>query len=145
MAAKFCARFGHPTTLCQPCGFGFAERRCVMTVEIKNAVVKNARIIADNGYLDAWLDLDYGGSGQGFGGYSLYLPKSFTHHKLESVAGHFIWRCMEIAGVDMWEKMAGKTLRVKGDHGRIEAIGHIVNDDWFSPASDFKNGEGRQS
>ena len=51
-----------------------------MTAEIKNAVIKKATITNDDhGLLSAWLDLDYGGSGQGFGGYSLYLPKSFTH------------------------------------------------------------------
>lgn len=87
--------------------------------------------------MTAWIDLDYGGSGQGFGGYALYLPKSFSHHKLESVAGHFLFRVMEVAGAERWDQLAGKTVRVRADHSGVEAIGHIVKDDWFCPKADF--------
>ncbi len=105
---------------------------------IKNAIIESARIeCGDLGFLDAWLMLDYGGSGQGFGGYTLYLPKSWTHHTLESPAGHFIFRCMEVAGVTEWDKLSGKSIRVKVENGLISAIGHIVKDDWFCPKTDF--------
>lgn len=111
-----------------------------MSKEIKNAVVESAVITADDhGLLSAWLHLSYGGSGQGFGGYALYLPKSFKHHELKSVAGHFIWRCMEIAGVTQWNHLPGKAIRVRADHSGVEAIGHIVKDDWFSPRDDFED------
>ena len=71
-----------------------------VVMETKNAVIESARIAhEDHGMLSAWLMLDYGGYAQGFGGYMLYLPKSFTHHELKSVAGHFIWRVMEVAGI----------------------------------------------
>jgi len=33
--------------------------------------------------------------------------------------------------------MKGKTIRVKSSHGEVEAIGHIVKDDWFNPSEDF--------
>ena len=110
---------------------------------IKNAIIQSASITAENhGLLEAWLDLDFGGSGQGFGGYALYLPKNFTHHLVNSVAGHFIWRVMEVAGVTRWEDLKGRTIRVMTDSdrnfgGRIVAIGHIVKDDWFDPTKDF--------
>lgn len=108
--------------------------------ETKNAIIESATITSDDhGCLSAWVHLDYGGSGQGFGGYALYLPKSYTHHEIKSVAGHFIWRVMEIAGVGEWSKLPGKTVRVKGTHGGIDAIGHIVKDDWFYPSIEFKN------
>jgi hypothetical protein len=110
---------------------------------IKNAVIEGATITSDDhGLLSAWLTLNYGGSGQGFGGFALYLPKSFAHHELKSVAGHFIWRCMEVADVTEWSKLKGKTVRVETDvdsefGGMIVAIGHIVKDDWFNPSKDF--------
>ncbi len=106
----------------------------------RNAVIKSARITNDDhGLLSAWLDLDYGGSGQGFGGYSLYLPKSYRHHAPggPNYAGHFIWRVMEIAGVSEWSDLPGMTIRVRAEHSHVDAIGHIVKDDWFSPSKDF--------
>lgn len=109
-------------------------------VKIKNAVIESASITNDDhGLLSAWLNLDYGGSGQGFGGFTLYLPESFTHHKLMSPAGHWIWRVMEVAGVARWDDLKGKTIRVKATHGGVQAIGHIVKDDWFCPEDDFKH------
>jgi hypothetical protein len=105
----------------------------------QNAIIESAEITnGDHGLLSAWVHLDYGGSGQGFGGYCLYLPKSFKHHKLESVAGHFIWRVLEVAGVERWSQLKGKTVRVRCTQSHVEAIGHIVKDDWFNPSEDFK-------
>lgn len=107
---------------------------------VGNAVIESAEITSgERGFLDAWIHLDYGGSGQGFGGFVLYLPKSFSHHTIESPAGHFIFRVMEIAGVSDWSKLKGRTIRVRkeSEFGTIQAIGHIVKDDWFEPKVDF--------
>ena len=107
-------------------------------IEIKNAVIESARITADDhGLLTVWLMLDYGGSGQGFGGYALYVPKGFKYFETKSFAGHFIWRVMEIAGVTEWAKIVGKTVRVRSDSSAILAIGHIIKEDWFCPSDDF--------
>lgn len=109
-------------------------------VEIKNAVITNAELtIEDHGLLTAWLTLDYGGAGQGFGGYGLYLPKGFKFHALASPAGHWIFRVLEVAGVEKWSRLVGKTVRVRCEHTKVHAIGHIVKDDWFEPSADFKS------
>jgi hypothetical protein len=108
-------------------------------IEIKNAVIESATITTgERGFLDVWLNLDYGGSGQGFGGFCLYLPKSYDHHHILSPGGHFIFRVMEIAGVTDWDKLKGKSIRVLSDHTRVSAIGHIIKNDWFILEEDFK-------
>ena len=108
-------------------------------LKIRNAVIESASITNDDhGLLSAWLYLEYGGVGQGFGGYALYLPKSFKHYGGPNLCGHFIWRVMEIAGVSKWDQLRGKTIRAQATHSGVEAIGHIVKDDWFWPEKDFK-------
>lgn len=116
-----------------------------MTIETKNAVIESARFDTERG-LSAWLSLDYGGSGQGFGGYMLYLPKSWRHHPGQAnYCGHWIYRCLEIAGVDDWSKLPGRTIRVRCEHSKVHAIGHIVKDDWFDPAREFEELKGHKS
>lgn len=106
-------------------------------IESKNAVIRKAYFDTERG-LSAWLDLDYGGSCQGFGGYMLYLPRDWTHHDNQAnYAGHFIYRVLEIAEVGDWAKLAGRTVRVKAENGKVHAIGHIIKDDWFDPSAEF--------
>lgn len=108
---------------------------------IVNAIITSAELDdADRGFLNAWVHLDYGGSGQGFGGYALYMPRDFKSHDPAgpNYAGHFIWRVMEVAGVTKWSALRGKTVRVQIDDGLVKGIGHIVKEDWFVPSVDFK-------
>jgi hypothetical protein len=114
-----------------------------MSIETKNAVIEKVRITnEDHGLLSAWVYLDYGGSGQGFGGYALYLPKDFRHStNHRNYCGHFLWRVMEVAGVSDWGHLQGKTVRVRADQSKVHAIGHIIKDDWFDPSEDFKKME----
>lgn len=110
-------------------------------MEVKNAIIEDVSLTtSERGLLTSYIHLDYGDLGhQGFGGYALYLPKSFKDHSNPgNFAGHFIFRSMEIAGVDNWKDMIGKTVRVKSDFSKVHAIGHIVKDDWFYPSEEFE-------
>ena len=108
--------------------------------KIQNAIIDYANLmIEDHGTLSSFVGVKLEGGGQGFGGYALYLPPDYAHHELKSPAGHFFYRCMEIAGVTNWKDMKGKAIRIYGTWNRIEAIGHIINDDWFIPSLDFRS------
>lgn len=107
----------------------------VLIKETKNAIIKSTSITTDQGTLSVWLHLDYGGAGQAFGGYSLHRIGSFR----KSIAGHFITRCMEMAGADTFCQLPGKTVRVHiGQTGSIIALGHILLDAWFWPSKEFE-------
>ena len=58
-------------------------------IKIRNAIIESARINNDDhNLLSAWLSLDYGGSGQGFGGYA--EPATIKYQKIADYArdGH---------------------------------------------------------
>ena len=107
---------------------------------IVNAVISAAGIRVERGFfLTSWLDLDYGGAGQGYGGFVLGgLPgtEAGKHAEQANIAAEWIAGVMRAAGVDSWADLPGKPLRVKlsspGLAGRIEAIGHFIHEDrWF--------------
>ena len=107
-------------------------------MEIRTAIINRTTItIGKHEHLSIWLHLDYGGGGQKFGGYALYLPSSYKDHSIKSMAGHFLFRCMEIAGVTEWDQMAGRAIRAKCYQNNVHAIGNIIRDDWFNPDKDF--------
>lgn len=109
-------------------------------MEERNAIIESVSIEDnDHGGLSAWLHLDFGGSGQGFGGYGLYSGLYSPNHPNDrNYCGHFIWRCMEIAGVSSWSALTGKCIRTRHEGGLITAIGHITRDKWFYPREEFK-------
>ena len=108
---------------------------------IENAVVKNIRLVKDHGCLSIWLDLDYGGSGQGFGGYVLDEPVKdadgkFIRRRGTAYGTEWILRLMDLFGVDDFSKIVGQSCRVYREEprGSIMRIGHFLKDKWFDPA-----------
>ncbi len=108
--------------------------------ETKNALIKSARLeLSDSGFLTAWLSLDYGGAAQGFGGRVLHLSKdSKRYDATMPYAGEWILRVMQIAGVSRWDQLPGKAIRARASFSEVWSIGHILNDDWFTPVEDFE-------
>ena len=112
-----------------------------MIIEIKNARITSTTLgPEDHGIMTANLNLDYGGSMQGFGGYSLDVYDDKLKKRVPHIAlAQFITRVMEVVGVEKWEDLKGKVLRVKGEHGNIHAIGHYLEDKWFNPAEELRD------
>ena len=115
-----------------------------METRIRNAIIENISLRISDGVLTVWLHLKYGDkTEQSFGGYALYLSKVYKHHTNKGdLAGHFIYRCMEIADVENWKDIKGKSIRIEYEEGvgferKILAIGHIIENDWFNPSEDF--------
>jgi len=103
-------------------------------MELQNAIIKSASISIQQDILKAWLYLDYECGGPGFGGYTLYFPNNYKNHDQTSqCAGHWIYSILKIAGVEKWEQLPGKPIRVKIGPADIYAIGHIIKDIWFHP------------
>jgi hypothetical protein len=111
--------------------------------EIKNAVIEYTQLgkAGSKGLLSCWLMLDYGGTGQGFGGWcfdTLRNPRSTDFERVGTAWGmEFVRRVLATVGVDDWEDLQGKHVRVKATHSKVIAIGHIIKDRWFDPEIDL--------
>lgn len=111
-------------------------------METKNAIIKSATIeIEGHGLLTAMIKLDVGDGVRGFGGHTFY--SSSWKRPGPNALALFVWRVFDIAGVDAWHKLAGRTIRVRGTDAGIDAIGHIVKDDWFNPREEFERLKGQ--
>jgi hypothetical protein len=92
--------------------------------------IRNARITStflgdeDHGIPTFYLQLDYGGSSQAFGGYDL---RFFGYPILQEV--------IKIVGVESWEKLPGKHLRADADWGKVHRIGNLLSDEWLDPSA----------
>lgn len=117
---------------------------------IKNAIIESVRVGFDRGFvLTCWLTLDYGGSGQGFGGFVLggnvFSECACNDHKNQvNICAEFLSNVLGICGVEDMKDCVGKTIRVETDSekdfgGNIVAIGHIVKDRWYNPTQSMKD------
>jgi hypothetical protein len=101
---------------------------------IKNAKIEKTKLGFEDGseWFTCWLYLDYGDSThQGFGGYGLGPQWGIQ----------FIQEVMKTVGVEEWDDLVGKYIRVEIDEKtgqgfgkKIIKIGNIVSDDWFEPS-----------
>ena len=107
--------------------------------EIKNAKIKRVRLGYDRGvFLCAWLHLDYGGAGQGFGGFVLNQYDKDSEKRIGTAWGtQYIQEILRVVGVDSWEDLPGKHIRVDSEHSKVHGIGNILKDEWFYPAKDL--------
>ena len=79
-----------------------------------------------HGIMTLFLHLSYDGStAQSFGGYNLTNA---------SALARWIKGIMDVVGVESWEDLSGKFIRVEmAPDQRIARIGNLLEDKWFDP------------
>jgi hypothetical protein len=100
----------------------------------ENAKIKSTMLgIGDHGEFTFWLNLEGPGWGYGFGGMNLRYVKQ----------PDALVKVLRAVGVSTWEELPGKHVRCElseGGGGRVERVGHILEERWVSIA-DLLEGE----
>lgn len=106
-------------------------------MEVQNAKITNVSLsMADHGVLTFGITLEGSGWGVVYGGYCIghgYLGAD--DFKAESGSGlEAMMRIMDVVGVEKWEHLQGKYVRVKteGWGGTVDIIGNLIKDKWFN-------------
>lgn len=103
-----------------------------MTIETRNARITKTQLgTEDHGIFTFWLYTESGGTGQGVGGYAIGFPDCDREDKWP-VSLELIHKILQIVGVDSWEDLSGKYIRVKADWEKVYAIGNILEDRWLN-------------
>ena len=110
-----------------------------MNKEIKNAKIEGTMLgYEDHGIMTCFIYLDYGGSGQGFGGYGLDdCNKVGEKRKATAYGLAFIKGILDTLEVNSWEGLKGTHCRVDANYGKVYGIGHLLKDKWFYPEQDL--------
>jgi len=103
---------------------------------IKNAVIDGTMLgVEDHGLLTFYIYLDYGGCGQGFGGYALDEPLKvdgrFVRRRGTAFGTEAIMRLLKVVGVSKWEDLKGKAVRADAEQSKIHRLGHYLKDEWI--------------
>ena len=114
-------------------------------MEIKNAKITSTTLgKEDHGILTFFVDLEFDGGGVGFGGYSLDNYNASLNKIVCTVNGlEAINRILDVVGVDKWEDLPGKYIRIKsnGWGSTIKEIGNIIKGKWFNIEDFFEEQE----
>lgn len=113
-----------------------------MSEEIINMKIERTSLtMADHGCLTFFLTISGGALGCNFGGFSLGHGYVGSNHFEGSAKGmEAIMRVMDTVGVDRWEDLTGKYIRMvyPGLGGSVKKIGHITENKWFDIEEHFK-------
>jgi hypothetical protein len=73
-----------------------------------------------------YLNLSYGSSSQGFGGFGLDDDPNGTAFGITAIR-----KVLETVGVSKWEDLPGKYVRAETDWTKIHRIGNVIEDKWL--------------
>lgn len=78
-----------------------------------------------HGIFTAYIQIRLNGGTQSFGGWTLQSKTCF--------GSEFLVATIDAVGVEKWEDLRGKNLRVDVRGGTIKRIGNILEEKWFDP------------
>lgn len=111
-------------------------------------MIQNAKITStqlgdeDHGIMTCYLMLEGDGWGCAFGGFALDTFDKTLNRRVGTAAGlDAIMELMKTLEVNKWEDLTGQYVRCvsAGWGGKIEKIGHLLKDKWFSFKEHFEN------
>jgi len=101
-------------------------------LKIENAIITSTMLgYEDHGILTCGFQLDRQLGSQGFGYYALAGKDITSNYGIE-----FVKKILNTVGVDTWEELKGKHIRIKVGRSwgsKIVAIGNFMSDVWFDP------------
>lgn len=110
--------------------------------EIRNAKISSTTLgprASDGRCFSLWVSLEWKGGGQGFGGFTLDAWNEAANRRTGGAWGmEFIAQLLEAVGVESWDELIGKHVRIDHEPTKILGIGHIIDEKWFYPEKDLK-------
>lgn len=113
--------------------------------EMLNAKITGTTLGESHGYLTAYIALEGDAWGCSYGGYVLdrWCAEPGRYKSRDGYGA--IVELMKTVGVESWEELRGKYVRIKLDSSdAVVAIGNLLKDQWFSFKEYFeeiRNGE----
>ncbi len=105
-------------------------------MEIRNAKITDTFLgREDHGILTFVIHVEFGGCCCGIGFYALdHYDRELTKRVFSPKSMEAISRILETVGVDSWEELQGKYIRIKekGWGQTIDEIGNLMDDKWFN-------------
>lgn len=106
---------------------------------IENAIIDGTMLgVEDHGIITCFVFVKFDGAGAGFGGYAMDTYDKALDRRVGTAYGmEFIARILSVVGVEKWEDLKGKPVRVKsgGLGGRVTDLGHFIKNEWVNPDS----------
>lgn len=93
--------------------------------EVNGRITSTFLGIEDHGIPTCIITIEGGSWGQGFGNYDLRF-----------YGINMLLRIIEVVEARSWEDLKGKHCRIRREHSKIHAIGHIIKDKWYSPETE---------
>lgn len=110
--------------------------------EINNAKITGTMLgFEDHGIMSFFVYLEWEGAGVGFGGYALdEYDKEQEKRVGVGYSLDLLKEILEVVGVEKWEDLPGKYVRVdsEGWGGKALGIGNLLKDKWIYPKEFFE-------